>query len=223
MRRPLLRRRPFLLVLLLCAASLLAGCADDPASPDPEPEPEPEAYPFADTEDKALVNFRVAYEAMDTDAYVDLVLYDEYHFVFVDGSPYAPAGGWDRGDEVQSVTSMFAGNAGYDVVTNQAKPGVQDISFNRLLRLNTWEDVPSSDPDFPGARKALFDVEIVFYQEDGQNTYTVAGQQLFYVMDAEETAGGVTRTHWRVYGQKDLTGWGKSPESMSWGSVKSLY
>ena len=191
-----------LTILVVGSGGCIFSPDNDPTTP---PGPPPVQYPFADTEDKIMTNFKNSYDTMNTNVYVDGVLYEEYHFVFVDGSPYAPAGTWDRGDEVQSVTSMFAGNAGYDTVLNQAKPGVQDISFNRLLRLNAWEDVPLSDPEFPGARKALFEVEIVFYLDGGTNTYTVAGQQLFYVTSTQVVVDGVTKTRWWLYGQKDLT------------------
>ena len=209
------------LVWAVLAVLLLAGCSD--THPTDPGQPPPVQYPFPDTEDKIMTNFKSSYGTLNTNVYVDDVLYEEYQFVFVDGSLYAPAGTWDRGYEVQSVTSMFAGNAGYDTVLDTAKPGVQDISFNQLLRLNAWEDVPLSDPDFPGARKALFEVELVFYLDGGHNTYTVAGQQLFYVKSTQVVVDGETKTRWWLYGQKDLTPSEKSNEGGSWGTVKSLY
>ena len=201
------------------------GCIFSPDSDDggPGTGPGPDPYPFAGTEDQLMANFKTAYDEMDRNVYVDDVLYDEFHFVFTEGSPYAPAGGWDRGAEVESVTSMFAGNAGWDEVAGVSKAGVQDISFSQLLRLNDWEDVPLNDPVFPGARKALYDVEIVFYLDTGSNTITVAGQQLFYVMSEQVEVDGVMKTRWRLFGQTDLSADGKANEAMTWSIVKVLY
>jgi hypothetical protein len=209
--------------LLLLAALLPAGCSDDATTPGPDPEPE--GYPFAASEDQAMANFKRAYEEMNRDVYVDVVLDDPFTFVFADGSPYAPTNGWDRGAEVSSVTRLFAGEGGYDTVQGVPKPGVADIEFRTLIRLMDWEDVASTDPDFPSARRALYEVEIVFVMQTGTYlaTITVAGQQFFYVRGVEEPADGTTRTHWRLCGQKDLTAEAKGNETVSWGRVKSLY
>jgi hypothetical protein len=119
---------------------------------------------------------------------------------------------------------MFAGNGGYDTVQGVPKPGVGDVEFRTLIRLTDWVDVPLNDPDFPGVRRALYEVELVFVLVAEQSsTMTVSGQQLFYLRGVEETADGTTRTRWRLCGQEDLTAEAKGNEDMAWGSVKSLY
>lgn len=215
-------RTTLLLALLLLAVLLLAGCSDDATTPDPDPEPE--GYPFAASEDQAMANFKRAYEEMNRDVYVDVVLDDPFTFVFADGSPYAPTSGWDRGAEVSSITRLFAGEVGYDTVQGVPKPGVREVDFRTLVRLTDWDDVALDDPDFPGARRALFQVEVRFWLiTDHLATLTLDGQQLFYVTDAEETAGGTTRTRWRLCGQKELTAEVKGNENVTWGQFKSLY
>lgn len=168
--------------------------------------PVTDPYPFPGTEDQLMANFKKSYDDMERNVYVDDVLNDEFYFVFTEGSPYAPTSRWDRGAEVESVTRMFAGNGGYDTVQGVPKPGVGDVEFRTLIRLTPWEDVPLTDPDFPGARRALYEVEIVFVLiAEQSSTITVSGQQLFYVTDEQVEVDGVTKTRWRLYGQKDLT------------------
>ena len=161
-------------------------------------------YPWPDTPDQLMTNFKNAYENRDIDAYRD-VLDTDYKFVFAEGTDgMDPRGYWLREDELASATNMFSG----DPHTNSQgvlAPGISDISFDILVPQGVWEDVPENDPDFgaPGVKKRLYQVRIVLSHSDG--TYTISSQQLFWVIPREVDDGtGATRVRWYLYGQQDL-------------------
>lgn len=197
-----------LLSSLAAAAALVvlaSGCIFSPEDdPDPVPPP-PVTYPFPDTYEKLMTNFRNAYDSMNIDEYRN-VLHTGYIFVFADGSPAAPTTGiYTREEDLQSTTRMFNGEQGQDL-EGVVKPGVRDIEFSQLLRLTDWEEVPETDLYFPGAYRALYDVRVVFdLNTESTNTITIDSQQLFYLKSIdEEQDDGSTRTHYYLIGQQDL-------------------
>ena len=190
---------------MLAAAALLAlipGCfsSGDPADNDP-PDP---TYPFPGTAEQLMTNFKNAYDRMNIAEYRN-VLHADFLFVFAAGSPVAPPTGvYTREDDLESTTNMFNGEQGQDQ-DGTVKPGVRDIEFTQLQRLTDWEDVPGDDLRFPGARRAQYDVRIVFLLEtESLNTITIDCQQLFYVKSVTEPVDGGTREHFYLIGQQDL-------------------
>ena len=193
---------PFRLAASIALLVLTGGCfnSNDPENPDPQPEP----YPFADTVEQLMTNFKNAYEEMDIDEY-DNVLHENFLFVFADGSSVAPPSGfYTRADDLESTTNMFAGEQGED--DGMLRPGVRDIDFAELTLLDDWEEVDVDDAHFAGAKRALFDVRIVFYLDtEDLNTLTVDSQQVFYVKSVtEEVEGGGTREHFYLIGHHDF-------------------
>jgi hypothetical protein len=189
----------------LAALVLLAGGCIFSPDPDDGAPPPPITYPFPDTAQKLMTNFKTAYDQMNIDEYRN-ALHTGYIFVFADGSPVAPTTGiYTREEDLQSTTRMFNGEQGQDP-DGQPKAGVRDIEFSQLERLTDWEDVPETDPYFPGAIRALYDVRVVFdLNTDATNTITVDSQQLFYLKSIdEEQTDGSTKTHFYLIGQQDL-------------------
>jgi hypothetical protein len=186
-------------------------------------------FPFPDTADKLMTNFKNAYGEMNVGEYSN-VLHSDFIFVFADWSDVAPPSGiYTRDEDLQSTTNMFNGEQGQSP-DGQPIPAVRDIAFQQLVRLTDWEDVPETDPYFPGAIRALYDVHVVFnLVNEGWITITVDTQQLFYVRAvAEEQKDGNTQQHFYLIGQQDLDGkLSVSPfasnEDMSWSIVKVLY
>jgi hypothetical protein len=201
MRRPA-RRWSGLTVFAVLALSI-GGCFD---SGDPEDtDPPPVAYPFPDTVEQLMTNFRDAYDSMNITEY-DNVLHEDFRFIFAEGSDIDPDGYFTREEDLLSTTHMFNGEQGMSDI-GEIKPGVRDIDFRLLTQLSpTWEVVPESDVDFPGASRAIFDVELVFnLRDDGNSTITIDSQQCFYVQsEPEEIAGGGSRLRYYLIGHRDL-------------------
>ena len=202
-----MRNHTRFLTSLAAVAALVVmagGCIFSPDEGE-NPTPPPPTYPFADTPEKLMTNFKNAYGTMNVDEYRN-ALHTGYIFVFADGSPVAPTEGiYTREEDLLSTTRMFNGEQGQDP-DGFSKPGVRDIEFTELTKLTDWEDVPETDIYFPGAIRALFDVRVVFYLDtEDVNTITVDSQQLFYLKSiSEEQGDGSTRTHFYLIGQKDL-------------------
>ena len=201
-----MRNHTRFLASLAAVAALVVmagGCIFSPDEGD-NPTPPVTTYPFADTPEKLMTNFKNAYGTMNVDEYRN-VLHMQYKFLFAEGSDVEPTGVYTREQDLQSTTRMFNGEQGQDP-DGLPKPGVRDISFEELTMLLPWEDVPETDINFPGAIRALYDVKVVFYLDtDGLNTITVDSQQLFYLKSiSEEQDDGSTRTHFYMIGQEDL-------------------
>ncbi|MBK9304477.1 MAG: hypothetical protein IPM94_11455 [bacterium] len=186
-------------------------------------------FPFPDTADNLMTNFKNAYVEMNVGEYSN-VLHSDFIFVFADWSDVAPPSGiYTREEDLQSTTNMFSGDQGQSP-DGQPIPAVRDIAFQQLVRLTEWEDVPETHPYFPGASRALYDVLVVFnLVNEGWITITVDTQQLFYVKAvAEEEKDGDIQQHFYLIGQQDLDGKSAvlsfaSNEDMSWSIVKALY
>jgi len=183
------------LALLVLAGG---GCIFSP-EPDPDPGgPPPDPYIWPDTPDKLMINFERSYAEMNATEYEN-VLHDDYKFIFIE---YVEV--WYRQQDIQSTTNKFEGNPGQNPDGSYRDP-VQSISINTLIRQTPWEDVPANDPDFPSSKRALYQVQIVFTLEGGENTITVDSDQLFFVKSEEIDQGdGTTRTRFYLYGQRDL-------------------
>ncbi len=197
------RRRHGLAVLAILTV-MTGGCFDS-GDPD-DTDPPPVAYPFPDTVEQLMTNFRDAYDSMNITEYRN-ALHEDFRFIFAEGSDIAPPSGcFTREEDLLSTTRMFNGEQGMSD-TGEIKPGVRDIDFRLLEQLSpTWEVVPESDDDFPGASRAIFAVELVFnLNDDGNSTITIDSQQYFYVQsEPEEIAGGGSRLRYYLIGHQDL-------------------
>lgn len=175
---------------------------------------------FPGTPDKLMANFKKAYDEMDIEGYRE-ILEAAYKFFFQQADidnlgltfDY-----WERDDELQSAANIFSG----DPSPSSGEAGVSDIDFNFLEAATVWED--SVNPDFPGARRALYQV-ILFFERPGTTTIEVQGRQEFYVTSHDSVQeDDFIKDYYQVVGQVDLSdiSYGKS-EGSSWGNVKSLY
>jgi hypothetical protein len=192
------------LAALAALVVLAGGCI---FSPDPEPNNPyvPPTYPFPATHVLLMDNFQNAYDQMNIEEYRN-VLHPDFKFKFAEGSDVEPSGYYTREQDLQTTTRMFNGEQGMSEI-GEVKPGVRDIDFRLLEQLSPeWEDVPDTDPDFPGSTRAVFDVEIVFnLSDDGNSTITVDSQQIFYAMPvAEVQEDSSTRLRYYLIGQTDL-------------------
>ncbi len=201
-------------IVIALGLSLFLGCSDEnPGEPDPGDSP---VYIWNDTADKLMTWFKLAYTNMDIEGYENC-LHPDFRFVFINNDS------WDHADDVASTENMFAGNPGEDPV-GAPRPGVQSIEIIEMTQMLPWETTLSDSPDFPNTQKALYDVNIVFYLDGGEDTITVTSQQFFFTVAVDVDQGdGTTRTRFYLYGQQDIAGEEKVNPSASWGEVKALY
>lgn len=186
-------------------------------------------YPFPDTPSQLMANFRRACDEMDVDEYRD-ALHESFVFVFVDGSPVAPASGvYTREEDLASTTRMFGGEQGQDF-DGETRPGVLEIQIVKFDRLTDWMDASLIGPDFPGSCLAIFDVGInLFLDTPSHNTITIDSLQYFHVVSAAgDERNGRAGLRYYLVGQRDVEIADPAPpflsnEDMSWGAVKALY
>ncbi|MBC8425750.1 hypothetical protein H8E07_16670 [bacterium] len=204
--------------MVVCLAAMaMCGCSsDDPTGSDPGPIVIPYIWP-GDSE-QLMANFHRAYSELNITEY-EKILHEDFKFIFINAVDT-----WYRQQDIQSTLNMFAGNPGVNPDDSYRDP-VQSIAINTLIRQTPWEDVPANDPDFPNSERALFQVQIVFTLEGGENTITVQSDHFFFIKSEEvDSGGGTTRSRYFLYGQRDLLGsGGKGNEDQTWGSVKRLY
>jgi len=192
------------LAALAALVVLAGGCIFSPDDDVINP-PVPPSYPFPATQDLLMTNFQTAYDQMNIEEYRN-VLHTEFVFKFAEGSNVEPSGYYTREQDLQTTTRMFNGEQGMSEI-GEVKPGVRDIDFRLLQRISPfWEDVPDTDPDFPGSTRAVYDVEIVFnLSDEGNSTITVESQQIFYAMPvAEVQEDSSIRQRYYLRGQTDL-------------------
>ncbi len=190
------------LAALAALVVLAGGCIFSPDDDVTNP-PVPPSYPFPDSEVVLMENFKTAYDNMNIEEYRN-VLHADFKFVFIDGTPVTPTSGYyTREEDLQSTTRMFNHEQGMNN-DGEIRAGVRDVDFRYLEKLLDWEDV--QDPEFPGAKSALFEVQIVLYLDDEFNsTITVESQQIFYSKsELEVQEDSSTRQRFYLVGQKDL-------------------
>ena len=189
---------PLLMAGLALAILASGGCIFSPDGGGDDNTPVPDPYPWPSTPDILMNNFERAYGEMNIDEYRNII-HEDYKFIFIDDGET-----WYRDDDLQSTQHMFAGNDGQNPDVS-LRDGVQSISMNSLIRDTAWENIPGNDPDFPDSKRALFQVNIVFTLNGGDNTITVRSNQEFFVKAEEIDQGdGTTRTRYFLYGQRDM-------------------
>ena len=178
-----------------------------------------ETYPFPDTPDKLMSNFKKAYGEMFMNEYRN-TLHSDFKFFYQQADIDNLGLGSDhhnQDEELQISDHIFSGNPS----PSSGEAGVSSIDFNFLEAATTWED--SFNPDFPGARRALFQI-ILFFERPASTTIEVQGNQEFYVIARDSVQDDATiKDYFQLVGQVDLSDLGKPVEGCTWGRVKALY
>lgn len=195
-------RRLFFLVPLVLVALAGSGCLFSPDS-GKGPDTPPVVIPFPDSPDQLIANFKTAYTSMRIDDYRP-VLHPEYVFL-LRPEDVAP-GGSDRftyAEELAVAENMFSGLP-IPRPGDTPVPAISNISIAVLNRLGTWIDVGPSDPNFPNTKRALYEIQLSFFQAP-EFTIIVNGQQEFYVTSEDSLVNGETKQYYQLRGQRDLT------------------
>ena len=210
-----------MLATLCVLAALIPGCKSDDG---PTGVPLTPELPVADTPDQLIANFAAVYAGLDLAIYRDDILADQYAFVLQPETVDAfdlPANRLDRDDELVIASHLFGGTPSR---TGEALGG---IVFESLQPQGAWQPVAENDPFFPGLPGALvrsYTLAISFGTV-GDAIYTVAGDQLFYVVAQTVPRDGVPTTRYLLRGQVDLTTGElrKGVEPLTWGDVKAMW
>jgi len=204
-----MRRQITILTVLLAFIALfsLTGCIfspDDDTGPPPGNEP-PE-YQFPDTKEKALENFKIAYEEMDINGYRDC-LHPDFKFVFTteDQAQYEiPNAYFERAEDLEVMERTFSGNS-HVKNDGTTQPGLQSITISNWSFTGAWNQESPNHPYFPESHRNTYSIYMVYAEVGGEHTFTIDTQQTFYLEPVEETQDdGTTRTHWYIIGQQDL-------------------
>lgn len=187
-------------LLFMLAAS---GCLFSPDEPDDQGDPPVVEYPFPGTKDQLLTNFKQSYEDMDINEYGKM-LHNAYKFILQEEDIIGgqlPYDHLNRDDDIAVMTRIFSGNP-YLPPDRDPQAAVTEITFSVLDPRTVWED--SNHPDFPGAEKATFEVDLEF-KRPGSTTILVSGLTEFYVISRDSTVSGVPKQFWQIMGQEDRT------------------
>jgi hypothetical protein len=194
------------LILVFVALFSLTGCIFSPDDDTgPPPVDDPVEYPFPDTKEQLLDNYKLAYQEMDVDGYIDC-LHDDFTFVFLEaeaGGIGVPSGSWGYAVDYEVMTRFFSGDSyqGADVLV----PGVQSISFSNWEMAGIWNDEAPNHPYFANSKRGLYNIYMYITMVGGVQTYTVNTRQNFFLTsEEEEQEDGTTRTRWYIRGQEDL-------------------
>ena len=187
-------RRLTPVLFLFLVAALIAGCgifSPDQSKPTDQP-PVNVDFPPATTPDILMANFKNAWEQRTIVEY-EKVLDDQFQFFlapkdYQDLQQFNFDPSWDRTAELKSVTAMFKGDGGFDLVNNVAIPPILSIEFTTFAKIIDWSD-PGSDPLYAGTLKARYKVGIsVSFQGVEQKTL-VTGDNDFYVVKVPQADG----------------------------------
>ncbi len=225
------------------ALILMAGCVDqdDPVSPPLADQPELSAlldapftvdwpsavlragYPWPDSPDQAIANFRNAYHDEDVASYA-LMLAPGFRFVLQPETveEYDLArGALDVNDEIRIAFNMCLG------VPSMSGERLTDIAVARMEPLTLWEPVPEDDPHFGAlvdAERRRYDVRLTFTRRDQVDPFTVEGEVLLVVVpENHPEATGSSRIAYRLVGGYDETVREEGTNEMLWGSLKVLF
>jgi hypothetical protein len=190
-----------------------------PISPAP-PDLFPRSFPA--NPDTLMARFAAVYLARDTEGY-RAILADGFRFVFSAEDVTRLAlltSTLTRAEDLGSTANMFSGNP--VPLPGGQVPAVTAIRVVLFERTTAW--TAATDPDFPNARQAIYNVELVFERLANATNLIMQGQQHFYAVARDSTCDGITRPCWQLSGQEDLTSiGGKASEQVTWGGVKELY
>jgi hypothetical protein len=194
------------LALVLTAAG---GCIFSPDDDKPctGADCNPDAgYPFPDSPDQLMLNFKAIYEDMDFAAYAKMI-HPDYIMILQQSTQdlYPDVGSTlDVAEELRMHERMFSKQ---DVTDPKGTlvPGVQTIEFRNFVRSAPWSTSPSTD-QIPNAKYAVYNVEFLFDRGQGYKLLKVLGQIKFYVTYRDSVlTSGLTKPYYQMYGQDDLT------------------
>ncbi len=183
-------RRLTPVLLLFLVAALGMGCGV--FSPDESKVPPPDTggpIGLATTPDSLMANFKNVWEQRSIVEYEKL-LDDQFLFFFDpnDGLDNFIGPSWGRQNELDSAGAMFRGDAGFDLITQEAIPPILSIEFTTFVKIIDWTD-PGTDPLYEGTLKARYKVGIKV-QFQGLSQYTlVTGDNDFYVIKVSQPDG----------------------------------
>jgi hypothetical protein len=168
------------LILALSAVWLLAGCeADDPVSPTL-----PTDDPLPTTADEVVEDFKLAWDRSDSTA-LARALADEFTLT-LDAAYVARVGLpndlMSGGETLRAASWIFSGQSVF--YDGSPLPGVTDISFVTLHRLEEWAAVaartlPEDPVDDPTMVKARHTAELLVQRQGGFDL-TIAGEMALY-------------------------------------------
>jgi len=173
-----------------------------------------QTYPFLDTPTQVVANYITAIEDMDLAHYTE-ALDPDFRFYFHESDIVGfdlPFDHWDLETELQVSANIFSGET-------CAQSGVPygSIEFQIFEPLGVWE--PSDHPDFPGAMRRLFAVEMTCIRPGG-TTLSISSTVELYVMASAALPGQRDVQQYTVIGHIDRSDTPKPVEMATWGAMK---
>ncbi len=198
-------KKSVLLMGLICLLVVPTGCIFSPDDGGDDIIIVKPKLQFPDTPDKLMENFSAIYTNMDIEGYRNLLSPDYKTILKASTTTEFPEVGTelDYSEEIQIQTNMFSGASGHDSAGNPTNP-ISSISFQEPIQVTSWEATPLSDPHFPGASNALYNVLFEFNRA-GDKTLQVTGQIRFYITSRDSLYNGAVRPYYQMVGQEDLT------------------
>lgn len=196
-----------MLTMAIALLSATAGCifSPDDSGGDIPPPPAPE-LDFPGDPATLMKNFQVIYEQRAYTWYRDM-LHPDYQTILqqetIDQFPDVGAT-LDLNEELRIHERMFSGDDLNDPTTGALVPGVQSISFGKLLPLDDWQVSPPNDP-IPNAQFTTYQVDFLFDRGQDQTQISVQGNIKFYVTSRDSFHEGADRQYYQMVGQVDLT------------------
>ncbi|MCP4290722.1 MAG: hypothetical protein GY780_02650 [bacterium] len=193
------------LLMLLATLALLAaatGCIFSPDDDGGDGGPSGPTYPPNTEPDVMMANFKDIYEAMDSDAFEDLlhadfrsVLSQETIDAWNESNSPLELAYFDRDAEIQIHRNIFEGLGGIDE-DGIAQPPVDSIAVNVLDKDSAWEPVDASEEYFGGmgAYKARFNMLMYFNNPNGHR-FEVQQPVDFYAIQGSDDL-------WKMVGQR---------------------
>jgi hypothetical protein len=201
-----------LISILLVALLSCSGCSDDDNPVDPPAEETPIMPP---TRDNLMEIFVAINTSMALDDLRD-ILHEDFQFLLSYGMVsdwgLAPGSTMDRDQMIRIHSNMFGGLAGIDENGNNINP-LARIEVSLFEREGEWVDVPNDDLDFPGTKRAFYNVRIFFHDNTGGHAFEVDQPIIFYA--------GQVNDYWYLQGVRTLGL--KSTESNGYDDVLYLY